>query len=60
MFKVFGISNTGDFSVCGKNVDANIMFALVLDWLHARRARDKVCHPELVSGSELSAKHTSP
>ena len=23
-------------------------------------ARDKVCHPELVSGSELSAKHTSP
>ena len=25
------------------------------DW-----ARDKVCHPELVSGSKLSAKHTSP
>ena len=24
------------------------------------RARDKVCHPELVSGSELAAKHTSP
>ena len=23
-------------------------------------ARDKVCHPELVSGSKLSAKHTSP
>ena len=23
-------------------------------------ARDKVCHPELVSGSELYAKHTSP
>ena len=24
MFKIFGISNTGDFSVCGKNVDANL------------------------------------
>ena len=24
MFKVFGISNTGDFSVCGKNLDANL------------------------------------
>ena len=23
-------------------------------------ARDKVCHPELVSGSKLSANHTSP
>ena len=24
MFKVFGISNTGAFSVCGNNVDANL------------------------------------
>ena len=36
------------------------MFAPVLDLLHAHGARDKVCHPELVSGSKLSAKHTSP
>ena len=48
------------------HLDANIMFAPVLDLLHAHGggktdwARAKVCHPELVSGSELSAKHTSP
>ena len=36
------------------------MFAPVLDLLHAHGARDKVCHPELVSGSKPSAKHTSP
>ena len=36
------------------------MFAPVLDLLHAHGARDKVCHPELVSGSKLSANHTSP
>ena len=35
MFKVFWISNTGDFSVCGNNVDANVSFAPVLDLLHA-------------------------
>ena len=39
---------------------ANMMFSPVLDLLHAHGARDKVCHPELVSGSKLSANHTSP
>ena len=36
---------------------ANMMFSPVLDLLHAHGARDKVCHPELVSGSKLSAPH---
>ena len=42
------------------------MFAPVLDLLHADGggktdwARDKVCHPELVSGSELSQSIPHP
>ena len=27
MFKIFGISNTGYFLVCGNNIDANVSFA---------------------------------
>ena len=48
------------------NNDANIMFAPVLDLLQSDGggktdwARDKVCHPELVSGSELSQSIPHP
>ena len=59
MFKVFWISNIGDYSVCGNNIDANVSFAPLPQSLPSR-GRDKVCHPELVSGSKLAANHTSP